>query len=223
MTKKNQKWTNEELVRMIKEGDESKKEELWKQCERLCVKLSQKYMGLCHIAGIEVEDLMQELYFGFLKALEQYDVDSGKKFTSYLTFHIWNACQAALGIQHRKDLRKYPISLETTNLRYNNNGDFYTLEETIPADYGSIEDADDDIYNDDLKTVIAKATENLSETDKIILYYRFEMGYALREIVPLVNMSHQGVSNRLKCTLTKLRRNRDLLKYLERDKKKDED
>lgn len=105
--------TNEELAVQAKAGDRAARDNLWECVRRLCCQLARRYFSLCGRAGIEREDLEQELYFGFLAALDAFDPASGNRFTSYLQFHVWNACAAALGIRNGRALCPRPASLQS--------------------------------------------------------------------------------------------------------------
>ena len=104
--------TNEELAVQAKAGDRAARDNLWECVRRLCCQLARRYFPLCERAGIEREDLEQELYFGFLAALDAFDPASGNRFTSYLQFHVWNAFAAALGIRNGRAMCPRPASLQ---------------------------------------------------------------------------------------------------------------
>lgn len=80
--------TNEELVKQIKVGKNTthNMEALYCQNERYIHKIARKYQGLA-----ELDDLMQEGYFGLYEAVQHYDSDREVSFMSYAYFWIKQA------------------------------------------------------------------------------------------------------------------------------------
>lgn len=54
--------------------------------------------------GVEIEDLSQEGQFGLLRAMEMFDPDRGKKFSTYATWWIRNFCRMAV-VNHSHIIR----------------------------------------------------------------------------------------------------------------------
>lgn len=80
--------TNEELVEKIQSGVEVKKNMglLYEQNKNFIYKCALPYSH-----RIEIEDLMQEAYFGLLNAVNSFDSSKGAKFLTYAIYHIRNA------------------------------------------------------------------------------------------------------------------------------------
>lgn len=64
--------TNEELALRAQAGDLDARNQLWEAVRRMCYKLAHRFFPLCQRAGIERADLEQELFFGFLAALDMF-------------------------------------------------------------------------------------------------------------------------------------------------------
>lgn len=81
--------TNEELVKLIQEGVEVQKNMgiLYQQNEGYIRKLCYPFTERA-----EMDDLMQESYFGLEKAVRKFDPNYGCKFITYLTWQIRRAC-----------------------------------------------------------------------------------------------------------------------------------
>lgn len=102
--------TNEELVVAIKRGEnrEGNLSLLWKQTRPFIVTLAKQYK---HHA--EVEDLVQESFFGLMEAVEKYDPARGVKFLTYagawarqsMTRYICTNCGEALRIPEYRRVR----------------------------------------------------------------------------------------------------------------------
>ncbi len=77
--------TNEELVEQIQSGFDVKAnmELLYRQNKGLIYQFALKYAEIC-----EIDDLLQEAYFGLYRAVESYKSELGYKFTTYATHHV---------------------------------------------------------------------------------------------------------------------------------------
>lgn len=77
--------TNEELCLLIQHGSDKKSymEQLYLQNKGLINQIAKKYSGYC-----ELEDLLQEGYFGLLDAAKSYDDTKGAAFSTYAYDHI---------------------------------------------------------------------------------------------------------------------------------------
>lgn len=80
--------TNEELVEKIKQGIDASRnlELLYKQNEQYIRKIANRYRGYA-----EIEDLMQEGYFGLYEAVQRYENEHEVLFMSYAGFWIAQA------------------------------------------------------------------------------------------------------------------------------------
>ncbi len=72
--------TNEELVALIRQGDNQYCEQLYNQNRGLIYKYAKKFS-----AYAELDDLMQEGYIALMNAIKGFDIACGYKFTTYLT------------------------------------------------------------------------------------------------------------------------------------------
>ena len=81
--------TNEQLALLIqKGGNDHLIPQLWNKVKKLLEMKALFYYGsfeeLFRERGIEFEDLVQEMYFPFMKAIKYYNVNSQYKFVTYL-------------------------------------------------------------------------------------------------------------------------------------------
>lgn len=77
--------TNEELVDLIQSGENIKQNmaELYQQNRNYIYKIALPYSKSC-----EMDDLMQEAYFGLVEAVDHFDPDQGFKFITYMPHWI---------------------------------------------------------------------------------------------------------------------------------------
>lgn len=82
--------TNEELVILIQQGSNTKEymTELYNQNKALLAKICRKYANYA-----EVEDLMQESYFGLCNAAAAWDPSKGTAFSTLAYYHVVSAVQ----------------------------------------------------------------------------------------------------------------------------------
>lgn len=162
---------NEELAVLAKEGDRHAEEVLYTHVQRLIYRIMNKYISMCQKAGIERDDMEQECYFGFHRAIDGYEVGSSL-FTSYLGFHIKGAClRYALSIDSRGKMKPLPVSLSTPT---NGEDEDTTIEDMIIDE--SI-DITGGAELTDLQRVVRGAVERLTEREQSLIhsvYYRKE-------------------------------------------------
>lgn len=82
--------TNEELVALIQAGEnvQDNMGQLFQQNREFIVKIALPYSNTC-----ELEDLIQESYFGLEKAVKKYNLQEGTKFLTYAEYRIRQAIQ----------------------------------------------------------------------------------------------------------------------------------
>ena len=92
--------TNEELVLLIKQGNNEHLPELWENVKRLIYMLAfEQYRAnsdTLERAGLALEDIQQEGYFAMLGAIEAYKPEKGFAFTSYLHLQLKTCIRSLL-------------------------------------------------------------------------------------------------------------------------------
>ena len=101
--------SNEELAVSIQNGQAELLPVLWEQVERFADAKAKDYFylhpSICAAAGVTVEDLQQEAYFGFLEAIRYYDSAKGYGFLSFMKFPLQNAFNQLCGMRTEKQRR----------------------------------------------------------------------------------------------------------------------
>lgn len=98
--------TNEELCKAIQDGQKDLIPQLWDQAYLfICSMAKKRLIGEeKHIKQLE-DDLINESYFDFLKAIDGFKLDCGANFLTYLEYHIRNSFNRALGVRTSRDRR----------------------------------------------------------------------------------------------------------------------
>lgn len=88
--------SNEELVKRIQEGQREYIPQLWEQVVDFVRYLADKHLLKYPLHYQQYhEDMVQQAYFSFLKAIEGYQEEKGS-FTSYLSYYVRNAFNEVL-------------------------------------------------------------------------------------------------------------------------------
>ena len=105
---------NEELVMLIKGGDDGCCPQLWEQVRRLIVMQAKRYYFKCEkYNGTDVEDLVQSGYFAILRAIQYYEPEKGFKFLTFLDKTLLNSFREATGLRtSKRDALNFSTSLD---------------------------------------------------------------------------------------------------------------
>lgn len=83
-----------EVLYLIKENSDSYIDLLYEKYKPYISKTIKKWTGILSIAGVETEDIKQECYLAFSKAVKEYDENNGTLFYTYVTtmidYHLHN-------------------------------------------------------------------------------------------------------------------------------------
>lgn len=85
------------LARKARAGDERARERLIERNLRLVVSLAKRYRGM----GLAFEDLIQEGNVGLIKAVEKFDPERGRRFSTYATWWIRQSIGRSLSDKSR--------------------------------------------------------------------------------------------------------------------------
>lgn len=188
--------SNEELAVLIQDGHKEYNKLLYSRVELLMYKLlSMRYGGISLPAYIDKEDLQQNLYFAFLKAVEGFKRDKPYKLNSYLEYHIRNTTNRYINRVKKVKELSYNAPMgeeEDTEL-------IETMELEGAEDY--INDLD---FTDDCRT-IRECVEKLPEKEKNYIRYYYFCGFSLRQIAELYGVSSERIRQIIQRGLKKLR------------------
>lgn len=202
--------SNEELVELIKNGDNGALPLLWEQVRRFIKQRAMIYYNRFgdNKHGIEVDDLIQQGYFAVLEAVKYYSPEKGYAFTTYLTKTLKKAFRTAAGIRTKKrDMLDYALSLDEP---VGGEDEDITLLDLV-ADITPGNTPDDyieNVYNQELRHALDKALEVVSEKQREIVYLHYYFGLSLRQIAEATNTSFENVSEKEYNAFLRIRRSR---------------
>ncbi len=195
---------NEDLAMLAKGGNREAMAELWEQNTGLLFMLMSRFFPLCARHGLTEEDLRQECYFALLRAIASYDPNKGLLLASYLSYHIRNVAQEALGGRRRKGTPPLIVSLDepvpgTENCTI---GDIIKDESAEAA----IDKVQIDWLREQLQACLDDCLFQLKPEQRDTIRSRYFEGKKLREIAETDGVSVANVRQREQAGLRALRR-----------------
>lgn len=126
---------NEELILQIKAGKNVTKnmEQLYLQNQNFIYGIAKRYT-----ASAEIEDLMQEAYFGLIKAVEKFDPERGSNFLSYLPYCLQNSFRRY--IERNGYTKKFPAHMIERISKYKKYLSEQQAAGVVPSDYAICRD-----------------------------------------------------------------------------------
>ena len=137
--------TNEELCTQIQNGHDEYIPELWDQVSDFIAWRAHKYLTEYPEYKLQLkDDMINQSYFYFLKAIETYEPDKGK-FINHLKWHIWNAFVEILQGGRSERLKNDPVNTaESIDTPISGTEDLTIMDLLVDEDgesrYRSIED-----------------------------------------------------------------------------------
>lgn len=114
--------TNEELVALIQAGVDVQENmaQLYQQNQRFIIELAMPFTKSC-----ELEDLVQEAYFGLEQAVQKFEPDQGFKFLTFASYDIRRAIQRYC--QNNGNLKRIPVHVLERISKYQRFRDDYRM------------------------------------------------------------------------------------------------
>lgn len=195
--------TNEELVEMYHDGDESALHELIEQNKKLIFRIACKY-SVCETASIDYEDLFQEGAMGLIAAAQKYnfDIENKAAFSTYAVY--WIRQKISRFIKYRGTNNESSLNVPVGDDGEGEKIDFISDEE---EGFMKIEDT---IYWQELHQELEDAmNEVLKLRQKQILYLRY--GYdgkpcSLQETGDIMGVTRERIRQLEVVSLRKLRK-----------------
>jgi RNA polymerase primary sigma factor/RNA polymerase sporulation-specific sigma factor len=191
--------SNEELVKLYKDGDETALGQLVEQNKNFIYKIARKFF-ISRDNALDREDLIQEGCIGLMKAADKYNVDKDILFLTYASYWIYQVIHRFMYPTHQK--------------RKNKDIHINSLNERVPGLEDDIEQlealADENVYPDIVENMANK--EDWQQIEQLIiqnkelgekalqvlkLRYGFTNGvrYSLEEIAEIVGIPTEEIGS----------------------------
>lgn len=116
-----------EVMYLVEENDENAREVLFDKYKPLILKLAYQYQKQAKLYGLEVDDLVQEAYFGLDMAIKTYDVNNNVLFYTYALVMIRSKILNCIRVSSSK---KYFLLNQSISL-YQSSTDESSLIDTV--------------------------------------------------------------------------------------------
>ena len=191
--------TNEELVREIQAGDETLYTVLWEQVERFVAQQANRTARtLTDRPAADYDDLYQSGYEAMRKAVESFEPARDKSFIGWFAFYLKRAFAEAA------DYRKASPRTMSLDAPIQGTEDL-TLADTIPDPTDHYEDAEQTIWQEQLRSELEQAMDTLPEVERETICRRFWQGETLKEISEREGVTATRIRQREWSALCKLR------------------
>lgn len=162
--------SNEDLVLMIQRNEDKARHlgELYEQNRGIIAIIAKRYSEYA-----EIEDLMQESFFGLSEAAARWDPEAGTRFISYASYWI----RAAIISYLRK---REPAAVSLSAPIGGEDGDI-TLEDVLKSDADAIGDTLDAMSTEQLASVLWPMVEELESLQAAVIKERFRNGHTYKE------------------------------------------
>lgn len=191
------KISNEELIRLAKNGDEEAKREIFIVNDRFCHYLAKKFRN----TGIAYDDLLSIARLGMFKAYRSFDVDKGILFITYASRCMENEILVVL---RREKKQSQVTNFSDIKFRNDKDGSIATIEEYVGEEDRQFDEIG---TNDELKDIVKQFSEKATDLEKQILQYRIindEM--AQKELADKLGLSQSYISRIEKRVIRKMQK-----------------
>lgn len=192
------KLTDEQLIKKIKNGDESAENELFSRYKDLVVKIARGYF----IVGGDLEDLVQEGMIGLYKAVKGFSDEKEASFKTFAVLCIKHQIQTA--IKHANTNKNKPLSSAVSFQSFTENGASENLD-FLPIDLVLESTPEEKVIDkENFKSLNERIKSHLSPLEfKVLKLYL--QGYSYKEISSSLKVSSKSIDNSLSRIKSKLR------------------
>ena len=192
--------TDEELVKMIKNGNQEPLEYLLNKYKDLVNAKVSKYF----IIGAEREDMIQEGLIGLFKAVRNFDPDKQNSFSSFANLCVKRQMITAIKTSNRQKHIPLNSSVSLNNAVYDEDDDTSFMD---VLNANTVEDPLDTITKKEYyKFIEGKIDKELSEFEKKVLY-RLARGESYVSIADKLDAPVKSIDNAIQRIRKKATRN----------------
>jgi len=187
MMKKYEQMTDEQLIRMFRDGDSKIIDYLMDKYKNMV----RKEANAMYLLGGENDDLIQEGMIGLFKAVQDYDLEQDNSFFSFAKLCITRQMYSAIEASKRK--KHGPLNSYISF--YEKGEDQNTLLETMEA--GGESNPEELLVSQEYVQILqSKLEESLSDLENRVLYLHL-LGTDYKTIAKLLDKSSKTVDNAL--------------------------
>ena len=208
--------TNEELATAIQNGNEELMCQLWEQCKGFICQQALKWSRAWEQrTDFDIDDLIQSGYIALCDAVRSFQKDRGS-FIALLSFHLKTEFSKVAGCRtaaQMKDPSYNAVSLDAP--AYNDAENETTLGEVIEAPEMGFEAVEDDLYNQQLKSLVREAVDSIpkQQSKGVDLYYL--QGKSQKETAERLCVSGSRAQQVIKEGLKSLRRSQYMSQFVD--------
>lgn len=185
--KKYEQMTDEQLIRMLRDGDSKIIDYLMDKYKNMV----RKEANAMYLLGGENDDLIQEGMIGLFKAVQDYDLEQDNSFFSFAKLCITRQMYSAIEASKRK--KHGPLNSYISF--YEKGEDQNTLLETMEA--GGESNPEELLVSQEYAQILQnKLEESLSDLENRVLYLHL-LGTDYKTIAKLLDKSSKTVDNAL--------------------------
>lgn len=211
--------TNEDLARLIQEGNEELHPVLWKKVYPLLYSKAGSFYNAhratCDRCGVELSDLRQECYAVYLEAVRAYKPGSGIMFVTFLNYPFQNACNSLLGLRTERQ-RNEPLNRckSLDEPLEGSDGDAFTLHELVRDETST--DFVEHLESIEEAALVRQAVEELPDQLRAVIKLYYFEGKTNQQIGDAMGESADHIRRLKEKALYELRRSKLLRQlYLE--------
>ena len=180
--------TNEELTELIQAGQADLLAELWEQTEKLIncfmTELYRHNQQRAIMAGVVLDDVLQESYFVLLAAVKAYAPEKGLKLSSYFKLHAKTRFYNLIGMRTERQAKEPLNNYTCIDEPITQDGDSLPLSELLEDKSGSaeLEAAEHRFYIQQLRTALNRCLEIIPRKNADVIKDFYFNGRSIQEI-----------------------------------------
>lgn len=201
-------YTNEELAAMIQAGEREQLPILWDQVQAFVRSEAARWVRAWSKSrpSLEFDDLYQCGYIALCGAVETYKAGENMSFIGWLAFYLKTEFAQEIGCRTPKQLRERQTLVLSLDAPLGGEAEDITLGDMVADQKDRYADAEEDIYREQIKTVVGKALGELPQPQREAIQLRYYDGLTLAEIGGKIGISTEQARQRENKGLRTLRK-----------------
>ena len=180
--------TDRIIIKRIRNGEPSARNELIKRYEKTVKKIASKY----YVAGGDENDLSQEGMFGLLKAIDGFDLGKDIPFSAFAITCIKRKIVTAIKNSTRQKHIPLNSSISLTQDAFSDQEDGRQVIDTLDAQTPDV--ADTVAAKETFAQIYAKMGTLLSPLERDVFKYRLD-GYSYDQMAELIGTTPKAIDN----------------------------